>query len=160
MNDPNRGSQQATPCRAQARDVVGIVDGDTFRVAPKWTRKGQVGSIARSAGYAVPRQGTEAVIAAGKLARLVLGKRIRLGSGHIERKGCMSVLVCRVYLRGRDLADYFPEYKGQRSACKASTLHSGHENWPESKRRSRAMGEVPSAVGPRADKTKPNRGGE
>lgn len=46
--------------------------------------------------------------AKNKLERLISGRQVELGSAYKVDRGR---LVCDVYLNGKNLADYFPEYQ-------------------------------------------------
>jgi len=88
--------------------VTRIIDGDTFDVTPQWKWNGQTGSRVRPTGYNAPEMGTYGGQAAkDKLSNLVLGKAVELGSAYKVDRGR---LVCDVYYRGRNLADYFSGY--------------------------------------------------
>lgn len=92
--------------------VTGIVDGDTFRVSPKWRLKvrgvEKRGNIIRPTGYDTPERNQpgfqEATL---KLKKLILGKRVILKR---PIKLTYGRLLCDVYFEGKNLADYFPEY--------------------------------------------------
>lgn len=89
--------------------VVNIVDGDTFEVSPQWRWSGQDGAHVRPTGYDAPElheYGGQA--AKEKLSRLVLGEQVELRVAHKIDRGR---LVCDVYFKGRNLADFFPDYK-------------------------------------------------
>jgi len=89
--------------------VTTIVDGDTFDVAPKWQWNGQEGSRVRPAGYDAPELGgLRGITAKLQLERLILGQDVELRNGHTIDRGR---LVCEVYYRGRNLADYFQRYQ-------------------------------------------------
>ena len=89
--------------------VILVVDGDTFDVTPNWKWNGTVGSRVRPTGYDAPELSTtQDQIAKQKLERLISGKTVQLGNAHTIDRGR---LVCDVYLNGRNLADYFPEYR-------------------------------------------------
>jgi endonuclease YncB( thermonuclease family) len=90
-------------------NVIQIIDGDTFDVSPKWRWNGQTGSRVRPAGYDAPEMRIYAgQIAKDKLSRLILGQNVQLGSGHRVDRGR---LVCEVYFQGRNLAEYFSQYR-------------------------------------------------
>ncbi len=89
--------------------VTTIIDGDTFTVAPQWQWNGQSGAHVRPTGYDAPElhePGGQA--AKAKLSRLILGRNVELRTAHRVDRGR---LVCDVYVDGRNLADYFPEYR-------------------------------------------------
>lgn len=88
--------------------VVNTVDGDTFDVSPWWNWREQSGERVRPTGYDAPElhaYGGQA--AKAKLTRLILGEKVDLRTAYRVDRGW---LVCDVYLRGKNLADYFPEY--------------------------------------------------
>lgn len=88
--------------------VTAVVEGDTFDVTPRWQRNGQSGERVRAAGYDAPeldQPGGQA--AKAKLERLVLGRAVELREAYRVDRGR---LVADVYLNGRNLAEYFPEY--------------------------------------------------
>ena len=89
--------------------VTEIVDGDTFDVSPGWRWKGQAGTRIRPAGYDAPELGTSAgQPAKNKLSHLLLGQRVALGDAYRVDRGR---LVCEVYLNGKNLTAYFPQYQ-------------------------------------------------
>jgi endonuclease YncB( thermonuclease family) len=89
--------------------VTSIVDGDTFDVSPGWSWRGESGSRVRPTGYDAPEiYASGGDTAKAKLERLVLGKQVELGTAYKVDRGR---LVCDVYLNGKNLADYFPEYQ-------------------------------------------------
>lgn len=89
--------------------VVSIIDGDTFDVSPEWKWNGQTGSRIRPAGYDAPELTVlRGYAAKTKLEKLILDREVDLRSGHTIDRGR---LVCEVYYRGKNLADYFPEYQ-------------------------------------------------
>ena len=86
-----------------------VVDGDTFDVSFGWVWDGNKGSRVRAAGYDAPELNTVAGRGAkDKLERLILGKYVELGNAYKFDRGR---LVCDVFYNGRNLADYFPEYR-------------------------------------------------
>ncbi|MBI5788786.1 MAG: thermonuclease family protein [Candidatus Schekmanbacteria bacterium] len=85
-----------------------IVDGDTFGVEPDWEWRQQKGERVRPTGYDTPEKGEPGYLAAkGKLERLILHKTVEIKEPKIIDRGR---LVSDVYLNGKNLADYFPEY--------------------------------------------------
>ena len=89
--------------------VVTIIDGDTFDVSPQWRWNGQDGSRVRPSGYDAPElQSYGGQAAKEKLTRLILGENVDLRSAHRIDRGR---LVCDVYFKGNNLAEYFPEYQ-------------------------------------------------
>jgi len=89
--------------------VTKIIDGDTFDVTPEWNWNGSTGTRVRPAGYNAPELDTFGGQAAkDKLSRLIHGKRVELRTAHRVDRGR---LVCDVFFRNKNLADYFPEYQ-------------------------------------------------
>jgi endonuclease YncB( thermonuclease family) len=89
--------------------VSTVIDGDTFEVASGWKWNGQTGSRVRPTGYDAPEMHTVAGHQAKqKLARLVQGEVVNLAKGYKIDRGR---LVCDVYYKGSNLADYFSEYQ-------------------------------------------------
>ena len=98
----------------QVREIMGlkvtnIVTADTFEVFPPWRWEGQSGIRVRPAGYNTPEGGQVGYQESkNKLRRLILEKEVELRNfDDID----YDRLVCDVYFNGRNLADYFPEYK-------------------------------------------------
>jgi endonuclease YncB( thermonuclease family) len=92
----------------QTFSVTWVVDGDTFDVSPPWRWSGQTGGRVRPAGYDAPelhQPGGQA--AKAKLERLILGRSVELGAAYRIDRGR---LVADVYLNGRNLTEYFPEF--------------------------------------------------
>lgn len=88
--------------------VTSVIDGDTFIVSPSWTWNGQSGDRVRPTGFDAPEKGQPGYEAAKqKLTKLILGKTVELRTAHRIDRGR---LVADVYLDGRYLANYFPEY--------------------------------------------------
>jgi len=88
-------------------NVTEIIDGDTFDVSPQWKWNGEIGNRVRPAGYDAPEINAYGGQAAkNKLARLLNGRQVELGTAHKIDRGR---LVCDVYLGNNNLADYFPE---------------------------------------------------
>ena len=89
--------------------VVNVIDGDTFEVLPPWKWKDQSGIRVRPAGYDTPEEGQPSYQEAkNRLKALILGKEVEL-------KNFVDIdydrLVCDVYFNGKNLANYFPNYK-------------------------------------------------
>jgi len=96
-------------------NVTSIVDGDTFAVSPRWTWNSLSGDRVRPTGCDTPELGQPGYVeATQKLRTLLLGKTIELQKAYRVDRGR---LVCDVYLNGRNLADYFPEYERSHSAA-------------------------------------------
>ncbi|MDF0674046.1 MAG: hypothetical protein P0120_06855 [Nitrospira sp.] len=88
--------------------VKQIIDGDTFEVNPGWKWQQLTGDRVRPTGYDTPEMNTLAgQMAKGRLAKLILGKQIELGSAYrVDR----DRLVCDVYFNGKKLENYFSRY--------------------------------------------------
>lgn len=90
-------------------EVIEIIDGDTFKVAPNWELDNETGNVVRPRGYNTPEKGKPGYQAAKeKLERLILGKYVELRNAI---KLTYDRLLCDVYYNGRNLADYFPEHQ-------------------------------------------------
>lgn len=88
--------------------VKQIIDGDTFEVNPGWKWQKQTGERVRPTGYDAPEMNTMVgQLAKAKLARMILGKQVELGSAYKVDSGR---LVCDVYFNGKKLEEYFPRY--------------------------------------------------
>ena len=88
--------------------VTSVIDGDTFEVSPQWQWNGQTGTRVRPAGFDAPELGAYGgQNAKDKLSKLILGEQVDLGTAHMVDRGR---LVCEVYFKNKNLADYFPEY--------------------------------------------------
>lgn len=89
--------------------VVEVIDGDTFRVSPPWQWQGRRGDIVRVLGYDAPEEGEPGYWEAkDKLTRLIFGKEVELRD---PVRITYGRLLCEVYVGGRNLADFFPEYQ-------------------------------------------------
>jgi len=89
--------------------VTSVIDGDTFEVSLQWQWNGQTGTHVRPAGFDAPELGANGGQAAkDKLSKLILGEQVDLGTAHRVDRGR---LVCEVYFKNKNLADYFPEYR-------------------------------------------------
>jgi len=78
-----------------------IIDGDTFQLTG--------GKRIRPEGYDAPEKGERGSRkAAQQLKQLIQGKTVGLSSVLAVDRGR---LVCDVFFEGKNLADYFPEYK-------------------------------------------------
>ncbi len=88
--------------------VKEIIDGDTFTVTG-WKWQEQEGDKVRPTGYDAPElTEPKGQAAKDKLSRLILGKTVELRTAYrIDH----DRLVCDVFFEGKNLADYFPEYK-------------------------------------------------
>lgn len=89
--------------------ATSVIDGDTFEVHPAWRWNGQTGTHVRPTGFDAPELHTYgAQSATAKLHRLISGQQVDLRTAYKIDRGR---LVCDVYLKGRNLADYFSEYQ-------------------------------------------------
>jgi len=90
--------------------VSEIVDGDTFKVKNWWEWNEKKGDTVRPTGYNTPERGEPGYEQAKqKLEDLVLGKTVDIKSTKVIDE--WGRLVADVYYEGKDLADYFSEYK-------------------------------------------------
>jgi hypothetical protein len=90
--------------------VEAVLDGNTFEVSPKWKYEGVTGDLVEATGYYPPKKGKGGMSAEQKLSVLIHNKKIELGTPQgVER----NRLVCEVFFRGVNLADYFSEYRRQ-----------------------------------------------
>lgn len=87
--------------------VTAVITGNTFDVSPPWEFEGKTGERVYATGYDAPKSGKQAMSAEGKLSVLIHNKKVELGTPDRIEKG---KLVCEVYFKGVNLADYFPEY--------------------------------------------------
>ena len=89
--------------------VVEVIDGDTFSIDPKIKRKEYELEKVRPTGYNTPEMGKpQYAEMTKKLRNLILGQNVDVGPvKDIDRDRA----VCDVTFQGKDLADYFPEYK-------------------------------------------------
>lgn len=89
--------------------VTSIIDGDTFEVSPRWKWNGQTGTRVRPTGYDAPELHADGWQAAkDKLSRLIFREEVDLRTAFKVDRGR---LVCEVYFKNKNLADYFPEYQ-------------------------------------------------
>ena len=88
--------------------VKEIIDGDTFAVLG-WKWQEQEGTKVRPTGYDAPElTETGGQEAKDKLSKLIFGKAVELRTAY---KIDHDRLICDVFYQGKNLADYFPEYK-------------------------------------------------
>ncbi|RTK94543.1 thermonuclease family protein [Candidatus Saccharibacteria bacterium] len=89
--------------------VVEVIDGDTFSV-PEWHWRQKSGTVVRPLGYDTPEKGEPGYEAAKtKLKNLIEGKTVDIRNAvDIDTYGR---LLADVFYAGKNLADYFPEYK-------------------------------------------------
>ena len=89
--------------------VTNVIDGDTFEVLPPWKWGDRSGIRVRPAGYNTPEEEQPGYREAkNRLKALISGKEVELKNfADID----YDRLVCDVYLNGKNLVEYFPEYK-------------------------------------------------
>jgi len=89
--------------------VVNVIDGDTFEVLPPWKWRDQSGIRIRPTGYNTPEEGQpDYQESKDKLRKLILKKEVEL-ENFVDID--YDRLICDVYFDGKNLADYFPNYK-------------------------------------------------
>lgn len=94
--------------------VSEVIDGDTFSVKGGWIWTKDDGTkvegvTVRPTGYNTPESGKTGFDSAkNKLEKLINGKTVTLKNPVNVSYGR---LVCDVYYDGKNLSDYFPEYK-------------------------------------------------
>ena len=90
-------------------NVIEVIDGDTFRVSPRWKWNDKTGDKVRPTGYNTPEEGEEGYEEAKeKLRNLIEGETVELKNAV---KVSYDRLLCDVYYNGKNLADYFLEYQ-------------------------------------------------
>ncbi len=90
--------------------VSEVVDGDTFKVREGWNWDGKNGEIVRPAGYNTPEKGEPGYEEAKlKLSNLILNEKIEIQN--VQTIDDWGRLIADVSYNGKNLADYFPEYK-------------------------------------------------
>jgi len=98
----------------QVREIMGlkvmnILTADTFEVFPPWRWEDQSGIKVTIAGLGVPLEGEVGYDnAKNKLKSLIQDKEVELRN---KKEVDYDRLVCDVYFNGKNLVDYFPEYK-------------------------------------------------
>jgi endonuclease YncB( thermonuclease family) len=89
--------------------VVSVLDGDTFDVSPQWQWNSHTGARVRPTGYDAPElDALGGQVAKNRLSRLILGQLVDLRTAQSVDRG---QLVCDVYFKEKNLADFFPEYQ-------------------------------------------------
>jgi len=90
--------------------VSEVIDGDTFKVKEGWKWNQRSGDTVRASGYNTPEKGEPGYEEAKRrLSNLILNKAVDIRNPKtIDDYGR---LVAGVYYKGKNLADYFPEYK-------------------------------------------------
>lgn len=91
-------------------EVSEVVDGDTFKVKNGWEWNGKKGDTVRPTGYNTPEKWNPGYERAKKrLENLILNKKVDIKDAKIVDE--WGRLVAEVYYDGKNLAEYFPEYK-------------------------------------------------
>ena len=90
--------------------VVAVVDGNTFKVSPKWEFGGETGDLVQVKGYTAPKSAKVAMTVEQKLSVLIQNRKVELGSPDRVQH---NRLVCEVYYRGINIAEYFSAYQEQ-----------------------------------------------
>jgi endonuclease YncB( thermonuclease family) len=89
--------------------VVSVLDGDAVDVSPQRQWNSYTGTRVRPTGYDAPElDALGGQPAKNKLSRLIIGQLIDLRTAHSVDRGR---LLCDVYFKGKNLADFFPEYQ-------------------------------------------------
>lgn len=90
--------------------VSEVIDGDTFKAKDGWKRNEKRGDTVRPTGYNTPEKGEPGYEQAKqRLKDLILDKKVYIKSAKAVDE--WGRLVADVYYNGKNLADYFPEYK-------------------------------------------------
>ncbi len=92
--------------------VVAVIDGNTFEVSPKWEFGDETGDLVQAKGYTAPKSGKGAMAVEQKLSGLIHNKKVELGSPDGVQG---NKLVCEVYYRGVNIAEYLSAYQEQAS---------------------------------------------
>jgi len=88
--------------------VEAVIDGNTFEVSPKWEFDNEKGDLVQAKGYTAPKTGKGAMAVEQRLSGLIQNKKVELGAPDGVRD---NKLVCEVYYRGVNIADYFSAYR-------------------------------------------------
>lgn len=90
--------------------VSEVIDGDTFKVSGGWQWNEKRGDTVRPTGYDTPEEravGYEG--AKNKLENLILYEKVEIKNA--QTIDVWGRLIADVFYQGRNLADYFPNYK-------------------------------------------------
>jgi len=90
--------------------VVAVIDGNTFEVSPNWEFGDETGNLVQAKGYTAPKTGRGAMAVEQKLSGLIQNKKVALGSPDGVQH---NRLVCEVYYRDINIAEYFSAYQEQ-----------------------------------------------
>jgi hypothetical protein len=87
-----------------------VLDANTFKVSPIWMWEYHKGDMVKAHGYISPQTGKpdyqKALI---KSKNLLQDKEVELTNP--RRLTAQDQLLCDVYVEGKNLADFFPEYR-------------------------------------------------
>ena len=89
--------------------VTHVIDCNTFEIYPPWKWDDRGGIRVRAVGYSSPGEyeyGFKDLL--DRFSKFILGKEVELRNFREVDYDC---LVCDVFIDGRNLADYFSEYK-------------------------------------------------
>jgi endonuclease YncB( thermonuclease family) len=90
--------------------VSEVIDGDTFKVSGGWQWNGRKGDTVRPIRYDTPEKGEYGYgEAKQKLENLILYKNVEIKNA--QAIDAWGRLIADVFYQGRNLADYFPNYK-------------------------------------------------
>lgn len=90
--------------------VSEVIDGDTFKVKEEWKWGEKRGDTVRATGYNTPERGEPGYEEAKqKLKRLILKEKVEIEN--VQTIDDWGRLIADVYYKGKNLADYFPEYR-------------------------------------------------
>ena len=83
--------------------VVEVIDGVSFKVAPKWFQYNRTGDVVRLSGHKAPAMNEPGgMVARSRLQSLINGKSVRLEAKNVDMSG---VLEADVYLEDRNIAN-------------------------------------------------------
>ncbi len=92
--------------------VEAVIDGNTFEISPEWEFGDEKGVLVQAKGYTAPKSGKGAMAVEQRLSGLIQNKQVELDSPDGVQNGR---LVCNVYFRGVNIAEYFSTYRDQAS---------------------------------------------
>ena len=89
--------------------VKEVITGDIFKINPEWVFNNQTGDVVLISGYKHPEQVSLGDNSAKeRLTKLIFGKEVELRDMIMIANGR---LLCDVYYKGKNIAEYFSEYK-------------------------------------------------
>lgn len=93
--------------------VIEILSADEIIVEPEWVYNGLTGKKVVIWGYETPKKGMYGFdFAKQKLKAILYKKDVKLFTPTIFKdKTTENKILCRVYLEGIDISNYFPEFK-------------------------------------------------